>query len=76
MGSGKGPGTISWANQESLLFQNSQEDDLSSCSSKAPSEDQESTQESENFGFDLRLATTHPTQPQASVFPLGLAFSI
>lgn len=39
------------------------EDALSPGSPKAPSVDHELIQESDNFGFDLSSATTHPVQP-------------
>ncbi|XP_051022218.1 PH and SEC7 domain-containing protein 4 [Acomys russatus] len=51
----------------------SQEDDLSPCSPKAPSEDHESSQESETFGFDLRPATTQSIQPWGSQTPQSLS---
>uniref|UniRef100_A0A8C2LUN1 PH and SEC7 domain-containing protein 4 n=1 Tax=Cricetulus griseus TaxID=10029 RepID=A0A8C2LUN1_CRIGR len=50
----------------------SPEDDHSSGSPKAPSVDHEFIQESDNFGFDLSPATTHPVQPWGSQTPQSL----
>ncbi|GAB1286031.1 PH and SEC7 domain-containing protein 4 [Apodemus speciosus] len=49
------------------------EDDLGPISPKAPSVEQELIQESDNFGFDLRPATTHPVQPWGSQTPQSLS---
>lgn len=55
---------------ECSFFQTSLEDGLSPGSPKAPSVNHRLIQESDNFGFDPRPATTtHPTQPWASLFP-------
>lgn len=49
------------------------EDDVGPGSPKAPSVDHELIQESDNFGSDLRPATTHPVQPWGSQTPQSLS---
>lgn len=53
--------------------QTSWEDDVGPGSPKAPSVDHELIQESDNFGSDLRPATTHPVQPWGSQIPQSLS---